>query len=258
MPFASTQQSQRSCIAIAALLAVSALTGLANLAAASDADAINDLIGGGSETAAPAASNDSNSGGGDLPAISPNRAAGGAVADSEWDNAVPAGPEAYGHRVALPTDRGAATGADNKERWVRYAAPLRNIQLIAAAPRPGADCAEVIFRRSTAITRRFDTAAGQRIRLPLGKTCWIGLRNGSDQRTLVLRVGEAFQQLAINPSPQLVTGRELKPYEKLQIAIRPLSLDRLDVSFEATWTDKLDEGASIERMTLEFIGSNGQ
>lgn len=249
-------------IVVASLLATTAV--LAN-----DADAVNDILGGGSGSAIDEMIN--------VPATTdrgrptlPDTSAGGStdtfeaapISDADWENATPASASAYADPSVLDaTSNGATSGtsgnSSNKELWIQHAAPLRNVQLIAAVPKPGEDCAQVIFQRSSALTQRYEASAGQRIRIDLTKTCWIGLRNGSDKRSLVLRVGEGLQQLAITPSPQLLTGRELKPLEKLRLALRPLAVAKLDVSLEVTWVDQLNSGGTVESMTLEFIGPNG-
>lgn len=154
------------------------------------------------------------------------------------------------------TDSGAQTApvtGGEKELWVQRVEPLSNVHLIAAQPTAGGTCREVIFARQPAVPHRLTTAAGNRIKIPLDTVCWIALRNGSDTRSLVLRLGEALQRLAIVPTPQLLVGRELRPHEQVRIALKPLQGQAVEVPLEVAWIEDIKTGENIETLTLEFV-----
>ena len=141
------------------------------------------------------------------------------------------------------------------ELWVPSSAPLGSVQLIVAQPEANATCQDVIFKRRQPIPVRHEAGAGKHLKISLESACWIGLRNGSDKRSVVLRIGEALQRLSIMPTPQLIVGQTLGPHEQIQIALKPLKIDRLEIDLEAVWIDDVENGSKVQSMTFEFVGN---
>jgi hypothetical protein len=152
-------------------------------------------------------------------------------------------------------DQGSTEKRGDAELWVPSSAPLGSVQLIVARPEPNATCRDVIFKRRQPIPVRYTATAGKRLEIPLDQACWIGLRNGSDKREIVLRIGEALQKLSIVPIPQLVLGRALRPHEQVRIALRPLPIERLEIALEAVWMEDVQNGNKVQSMTFEFVGN---
>lgn len=154
---------------------------------------------------------------------------------------------------AAPMPANGPPGSD-KERWIEGEGAIDNLQLITGEPGPGDSCRKVIFNQAQAVPRRYEPRRGETLKLQLDEVCWIALRNGSNRRAVVLRVGEAFETLAIIPSPQLSSGLTLKPNEQIRFPLRQLNVGKLAVSLEVIWEDRLDAGQSADALIVEFVG----
>ena len=74
----------------------------------------------------------------------------------------------------------------------------------------------------------------------LGELCLLGIRNESDRRTLVVRVGEELKTVAIVSDSRLNSGIALGPGREIMTPIRPLDITALTIGVEAVWDDQID------------------
>ena len=142
-----------------------------------------------------------------------------------------------------------------KELWVKSKKPLDQLQIIGAHPLPGENCQQVIFDAHPSVKTRHQAKSGKTATFHVERLCLLGLRNGSDDRALVIRMGESFESLAISPNPELFTGLEIAPHQQISIAIRPLRVGTLDIPLEVTWKAELTKASpTINTTSLTMIG----
>ena len=159
--------------------------------------------------------------------------------------------------ASAPSMRPAAAGQSNqqKELWVKSKKPLDQLQIIGAHPLPSENCQQVIFDAHPSVKTRHQAKRGKTATFHVERLCLLGLRNGSDDRALVIRMGENFESLAISPNPELFTGLEIAPHQQINIAIRPLRVGTLDIPLEVTWKAELDKASpTINTTSLTIIG----
>jgi len=147
----------------------------------------------------------------------------------------------------------------SKERWIEASRPLGSVQIIAASAQNGIDCQKVIFERAAALPVRYEPKPGDTFRVDLEQVCWIGLRNGSEARSVVFRMGEQMARIAVTSVSDLVTGTTLTPKEQLRIPLRSMRSNGLPVSLEVIWEDKIKTAtaADADKITIEFFSSKG-
>lgn len=143
----------------------------------------------------------------------------------------------------------------NKERWIKGKRPIDHFQLISAHPyEPGDTCHQIIFDARKPIKRRHEPKNNSAISLNANSTCLLGLRNDSDDRAIAVRLGEEFASLAIVADPEFFTGKVIAPRQQIMIPLRPLSVNRLDVSVELIWDHQLDSNEpEVDSLTLRFL-----
>ena len=151
-----------------------------------------------------------------------------------------------------PSNNSAST---NKERWIKGERPIDHFQLISAHPNePGDTCHQIIFDARKPIKRRHEPKNNSAISLNANSTCLLGLRNDSDDRAIAVRLGEEFASLAIVADPEFFTGKVIAPRQQIMIPLRPLSVNRLDVSVELVWDHQLDSNEpEVDNLTLRFL-----
>lgn len=142
-----------------------------------------------------------------------------------------------------------------KERWIKGKRPIDHFQLISAHPyEPGDTCHQIIFDARKPIKRRHEPKNNSAISLNANSTCLLGLRNDSDDRAIAVRLGEEFASLAIVADPEFFTGKVIAPRQQIMIPLRPLSVNRLDVSVELIWDHQLDSNEpEVDSLTLRFL-----
>ena len=183
----------------------------------------------------------------------PARAGGDAINDaiggqtSETSGSGTAPPAAIGRR-----DRSVERKL-GKQTWPITDQAVSAIRVITGRPLNGADCREVLFDAKPMLRERFEVVQGRALVIPLENLCLFGFRNDSDERTIVLRVGESLDAIAISADPRLFAGLELAPYQQVSIPARPVSGKRLRVSLEILWADDLKSAdAQVQSADLVF------
>jgi len=149
----------------------------------------------------------------------------------------------------------APTIGHQKEVWVKGKKPLDHLHIIGAHPLPGENCQQVIFDAHPSVKTRHVAKTGKTATFKVERLCLMGLRNGSDDRSLVIRIGESFETLAISPDPDLFTGMVIAPHQQIMIPIRPLRVGVLDIPVEVTFKADLDKAnPTINTTTITMIG----
>ena len=149
----------------------------------------------------------------------------------------PSPPNAGGNDQAAPQ---AAAPRGNDERWVTSDHPAENLAVISVHPLPGESCQDVLFDIRPSTRVRHDVSAGASLDFDLGELCLLGIRNESDRRTLVVRVGEELKTVAIVSDSRLNSGIALGPGREIMTPIRPLDITALTIGVEAVWDDQID------------------
>ncbi len=145
--------------------------------------------------------------------------------------------------------------AHQKEVWIKSKKPLDHLHIIGAHPLPGENCQQVIFDAHPSVKTRHLAKTGKSVTFKVDRLCLMGLRNGSDDRSLVIRMGESFETLAISPDPELFTGMVIAPHQQVMIPIRPLRVGVLDIRVEVTFKADLDKAnPTINTTTITMIG----
>ncbi|MEO0619737.1 MAG: hypothetical protein AAFZ01_10735 [Pseudomonadota bacterium] len=125
--------------------------------------------------------------------------------------------------------------------WVKHKSAINHVQVLAGRPLPSETCRNVIFDARPSLNKRHDVTRGKTIALTMKNLCLVGFRNDSEERTLVVRLGEAFSTLAIVLDPKLFTGYPIAPGQQITVPLRQLPVPSLDVSLEAAWEDDLEK-----------------
>ncbi len=160
-------------------------------------------------------------------------------------------PEASaGKQTTPPSHKG------QPELWVKGKRPIRHLHIIGAHPLPGENCQQVIFDARPSVKSRFEPGSGKPAGFDIKRLCLLGLRNDSDDRAFVIRLGENFETLAISPHPDLFTGMVIEPRQQIMIPIRPLPVGTLKIPVEVTWKADLDkENPVIDKTVITINGS---
>lgn len=142
---------------------------------------------------------------------------------------------------------------DKQEAWVKHADAINHVQLLAGRPLPSDTCRNVIFDARPSLKKRHSLVSGKNIDLNMKDLCLVGFRNDSDKRTLVVRLGEAFETLAIVLDPKLFTGYPIAPGQQITVPLRQLPVPSLSVSVEVIWEDDLEKPQPrIKQATLSL------
>jgi hypothetical protein len=170
---------------------------------------------------------------------------------------VPATTETPGNSadsVAVPDDTGKLAGG---ERWVKHASAIKHVQLLSGRPLPNESCRNVIFDARPSLKKRHKLEVGQKLRLKIKDLCLIGFRNDAEDRSLVVRLGEAFETLAIVLDPKLFTGYVIAPGQQITIPLRQLPVPAMDVSVEVAWEADLEAAEpKVDSTTLSLVRDN--
>ncbi len=157
--------------------------------------------------------------------------------------------------VPTPSTTEGGTGAqlDKQEAWVKHADAINHVQLLAGRPLPNDTCRNVIFDARPSLKKRHSLVSGKNINLNMKDLCLVGFRNDSEKRTLVVRLGEAFETLAIVLDPKLFTGYAIAPGQQITVPLRQLPVPSLNVSVEVIWEDDLEKPTPrINQATLSL------
>ncbi len=203
-------------------------------AAASD---INQMIGGGSDDATTRALDGTD---------------GATDGTPQADAAIDQGLDG-GYRAPTDFPRGDdAAAAAPKELWVAKASSMEHIDVIEARPLGQDTCRQVIFDAHPPLKRRLAVKPGEQLSIGLNALCMLSLRNSSDNRVMVVRLGDAFETISIVPHPQLFTGLVIAPGQQITIPIRPVQ-ESIDVKLETVWKQDINaDNPSINSATLRF------
>jgi len=125
------------------------------------------------------------------------------------------------------------------DAWVVSNEAIGHVNIIVARPLPDETCQNVIFDARPYLKERYEPNDGARIDLKMKSLCLMGLRNDSENRTLVVRLTENLETLAIAPDPQFFSGQEIAPGQQIMLALRPLPVAQLDIGLEVVWKDDL-------------------
>ncbi|MEL7543807.1 MAG: hypothetical protein AAGJ70_08525 [Pseudomonadota bacterium] len=131
--------------------------------------------------------------------------------------------------------------AAESKAWVKHKSAINHVQVLAGRPLPSETCRNVIFDARPSLNKRHDVASGKTIALTMKNLCLVGFRNDSEERTLVVRLGEAFSTLAIVLDPKLFTGYPIAPGQQITVPLRQLPVPSLDVSLEVAWEEDLEK-----------------
>ena len=159
-----------------------------------------------------------------------------------------AAPSQNGLAPATPLARG------SEERWVTSDHPVENLAVISVHPLPGEKCQDVLFDIRPSTRVRHSPTIGGTVDFDLGQLCLLGLRNESDRRTVVIRVGEELKTVAIVSDSRLNSGIALGPGREILTPIRPLDIKALTISVEAVWDDQIDAAnPTVESFGLRLV-----
>ena len=155
-------------------------------------------------------------------------------------------PQSGGETAGAPIAR---DGSD--ERWVKSDHPLRNLSVISVQPLPSENCQDVLFDIRPSTRVRHTPEIGARIDFDLNQLCLLGIRNESDQRTVVVRVGDELRTIAIVSDSRLNSGMALGPGREILVPIRPLDIKALTIAVDAVWDDQIDKpNPTIESFSI--------
>jgi len=139
----------------------------------------------------------------------------------------------------------------NKELWLQGKNPADHLQIIGAHPLPGENCRQVIFDARPTVKSRFAARSRKTISFDIDHLCLLGLRNDSEDRAMVVRIGQALEILAITPDPDLFSGKVLEPHQQIFIPIRPLPIGVLRIPVETVWKSQLGKSSPhIDRTSI--------
>ncbi|MCB8837755.1 hypothetical protein [Aurantimonas sp. VKM B-3413] len=155
-------------------------------------------------------------------------------------------PQIGGETAGAPISR---DGSD--ERWVKSDHPLRNLSVISVQPLPSETCQDVLFDIRPSTRVRHAPEIGGTIDFDLGQLCLLGIRNESDQRTVVVRVGDELRTIAIVSDSRLNSGMALGPGREILVPIRPLDIKALTILVDAVWDDQIDkDNPTVESFSI--------
>ncbi|MEL6748253.1 MAG: hypothetical protein AAFO79_10630 [Pseudomonadota bacterium] len=158
-------------------------------------------------------------------------------------------------RTPAQPDSGDATQLKGEKAWIKHALSIAHLDIITARPLADQACRDVIFNAAVPVKTRLSVAAAGTLPVPLDGLCMVSLRNNAADRTLVVRMAEAFETLSIAPHPQLFTGMELAPGQQITVPIRPLSVAALTVGVETVWKADLNTAnPKVDSAVLKFTG----
>ncbi|MBO0905467.1 hypothetical protein [Jiella sonneratiae] len=141
-----------------------------------------------------------------------------------------------------------------EERWVNSDHPVENLSVISVHPLPGEKCQDVLFDIRPSTRVRHTAAVGGTLDFDLGQLCLLGIRNESDRRTVVVRVGEELKTVAIVSDSRLNSGIALGPGREIMTPIRPLDVKALSIGVEAVWDDQIDSpNPTVESFALRLV-----
>ena len=167
-----------------------------------------------------------------------------ANADDKDINSILGTDAATGQNLAKP-----AKGKE--EVWVKGKKSIDHLHIIGAHPLPGENCQQVIFDARPSVKSRHEAGSGKPVSFDIKRLCLLGLRNDSDDKSFVIRIGEAFETVAISPDPNLFTGMIIEPHQQIMIPVRPLPVGVLKVPLEVTWKADLDkENPTIDKTSI--------
>ena len=156
--------------------------------------------------------------------------------------------------AAAGVDASAGSAEDptvRPDKWVTSKDAMGHLNIIAARPLPGETCQNVIFDARPFLKERHEPQSGSQLNFDMKQLCLMGFRNDSDSKSLVIRLGESLETLAIAPDPQLFSGLVVSPGQQVMIALRPLPVETLDVGLEVAWEDDLDSlNPTVGKATL--------
>ncbi len=159
--------------------------------------------------------------------------------------------------VKIPAAPDGADKLAGGESWIRRPDAISHVQLLSGRPLPNESCRNVIFDARPSLKKRHKLQAGQKLRLEIKDLCLIGFRNDDKDRSLVVRLGEAFETLAIVLDPKLFTGYAIAPGQQITVPLRQLPVPSMDVSVEVAWEADLDATQpKVGRTTLSLIRDN--
>ncbi|MCE7030203.1 hypothetical protein [Jiella avicenniae] len=170
-------------------------------------------------------------------------------------------PGAAGQQADVPSQGQAMPVAPlrpgNDERWLTSEHPVENLSVISVHPLPGEKCQDVLFDIRPSTRVRHSPNVDGTLDFDLGELCLLGIRNESDRRTVVVRVGEELKTVAIVADSRLNSGIALGPGREIMTPIRPLDVKALTVAVEAVWDDQIDAASpTVESFALRLANKS--
>ncbi|NDW06974.1 hypothetical protein [Jiella pacifica] len=170
-------------------------------------------------------------------------------------------PSTAGQQANVPAQEQAAPAAPirpgNDERWLNSAHPVENLSVISVHPLPGEKCQDVLFDVRPSTRVRHSPNVDGTLDFDLGELCLLGVRNDSDRRTVVVRVGEELKTVAIVSDSRLNSGIALGPGREIMTPIRPLDVKALTIKVEAVWDDEIDAASpTVESFSLRLVNKS--
>ena len=145
----------------------------------------------------------------------------------------------------------------NDERWLTSEHPIENLSVISVHPLPGEKCQDVLFDIRPSTRVRHSPSVDGTLDFDLGELCLLGIRNESDRRTVVVRVGEELKTVAIVSDSRMNSGIALGPGREIMTPIRPLDVKALTVAVEAVWDDQIDAAnPTVESFAIRLVNKS--
>jgi len=126
------------------------------------------------------------------------------------------------------------------EQWIIDSNPLANLSVISVRPIAEDTCQQVMFEFRQTERNGVVPVADQPLHIDPAKLCLLGLRNNSDTRTLLVKVGERFGTVSVPSDSRIYLGIALAPGQEILVPIRMQDVERWDFPVQALWEDQRD------------------
>lgn len=143
---------------------------------------------------------------------------------------------------AAPVDALAPDVSGTPELWTRRTAVRDNLRILTLRPgRLASSCQDLLFELGEPAFEGFDIPAESALQIDLPDLCFLGFRNTSDNRTLLIKLDDKFRSISILPDSRLIDGLALGPSDEILAPVRISELDDFDFQVDIIWEDQRDD-----------------
>lgn len=129
------------------------------------------------------------------------------------------------------------------ERWIERTEVIDNLRVLTVRPMLNASCEDLLFELGQPLIEDFDVPQDGALDIDMSDLCFLGFRNSSNNRHLLIKLSDQFRAISILPDSRLITGLALGAKDEILAPVRvsDSELKTFDFRVATIWMDQMSD-----------------